>query len=394
MGRQRALPIWLMGFCNLPIGLGGAIGLVTVPQLLAAADVPESTIAWITSAALVPLFASFILAPVLDWRFSRRFYSILTASLAALLLFVGLLNLADPVVLGAALVLAVFAVALNQAAVGGWVSSLTGPEDKSKLGAWLIVSNVAGFGAGAAVAIVLIRVLPAVIGPAAVAGLLLLPLPLYLAMPTPPPDAHLAGEGFVAFLADVLSLFRQKDIRWLLFFFAMSAAAFALSNTMSGLGKDFGASEQFVGTVAGVGVAIAGVLGSLVVPPLIRGLLTPEWLYLAIGAGGAVCTLAQLVLPLTPLSFAIAMIGQNGIQAAALSAGNVVILRATGEHNPLAATQFALLCAAIGLPLSYMQALDGQAYDRGGLVACYLTDALVSLAACAVLALLLARRRT
>jgi len=392
MVRQNSLPIWLMGFCNLPLGLGGAIGLVTVPQLLAAEDVPESTIAWITSVALVPLFASFVLAPVLDWRFSRRFYSILTAVLAALLLFAGLLNLADPVLLGAALVLAVFAVALNQAAVGGWVSSLTGPDDKSTLGAWLTVANVLGFGVGAAVAILLFRALPPVIGAAAVAGLLLLPVPLYLAMPSPPPDARLAHEGFTAFLKDVLALFRQKNVRWLLFFFAMPAASFALSNTMSGLGKDFGASEQFVGTVAGVGVAIAGVLGSLVVPPLIHR-LTPDRLYLAIGAGGAVFTVAQLALPLTPLTFAIAMIGQNGIQAAAVSAANVVILRANGDDNPLAATQFALLSAALGLPLSYMQAIDGQAYDQGGLVACYLADAFISLIACAILALLLARRR-
>lgn len=392
MDRQKSLPIWLMGFCNMPLGLGGAIGLVTVPQLLAAEDVPESTIAWITSAALIPLFASFVLAPVLDWRFSRRFYSIFTACLASVLLFIGLLNLADPVVLGAVLMLAVFAVALNQAAVGGWVSTLTGPDDKSRLGAWLTVANVMGFGGGAAVAILLIRDLPPVAGPAAVAGLLLLPVPLYLIMPAPPPDARLAHEGFAAFLGDVLSLFRQKNVRWLLFFLAMPAASFALSNTMSGLGKDFGASEQFVGTVAGVGVAIAGVLGSLVVPPLVRG-LAPDRLYLAIGAVGAVFTLAQLALPLTPFSFAVAMIGQNGIQASATAAASVVILQANGDDNPLAATQYGLLTAAMGLPLAYMQALDGQAYDRGGLVASYLTDALISLAACAILALLLARRR-
>ena len=130
----------------------------------------------------------------------------------------------------------------------------------------------------------------------------------------------------------------------------------------------------------------------LVVPPLIHR-LTPDRLYLAIGAGGAVFTVAQLALPLTPLTFAIAMIGQNGIQAAAVSAANVVILRANGDDNPLAATQFALLSAALGLPLSYMQAIDGQAYDQGGLVACYLADAFISLIACAILALLLARRR-
>ena len=40
------------------------------------------------------------------------------------------------------------------------------------------------------------------------------------------------------------------------------------SNTLPSLGGDYGASEAFVGVVCGVGVAVAGVLGGLAIPPL------------------------------------------------------------------------------------------------------------------------------
>jgi PAT family beta-lactamase induction signal transducer AmpG len=160
---------------------------------------------------------------------------------------------------------------------------------------------------------------------------------------------------------------------------------------MSGLGKDFGASEEFVGVVAGVGAAIAGIFGALLVPRIVRGLAVNR-AYLGIGAVGAAFTLAQILLPRSPATFALCMVGQNGIQAAAFAATNILILRSIREDNPMAATQFALLSAASGVPLAYMQWLDGNAYDHGGLTSSYLTDALVSLTACALLALLLRRR--
>jgi MFS transporter, PAT family, beta-lactamase induction signal transducer AmpG len=65
-----------------------------------------------------------------------------------------------------------------------------------------------------------------------------------------------------------------------------------------------------------------------------------------------------------------------------------IILRTIGEANPLAATQYALLAAAPTFPIAYMQAVDGAAYGMGGLVGTYLADALLSLAACGILALL------
>ena len=71
----RSLPAFVMGLGNLVFGLTGGLALVTAPQLLAAQHVPEPEIASITAAALVPTFACFLLAPVLDVRFSRRGYA-------------------------------------------------------------------------------------------------------------------------------------------------------------------------------------------------------------------------------------------------------------------------------------------------------------------------------
>jgi PAT family beta-lactamase induction signal transducer AmpG len=381
-----------MGFGNLPVGLGGAVTLVTIPQLMSAQGSPESAIAMVTTIALVAGFANFLVAPILDWRFSRRSYAIGFAILTGVLGTASLLSTREIGVLATLMFLLSFASYLNQAAVGGWFSSLTSSDDKSRLGAWLQAANVAGFGTGAAVGILLIRNLPPPLGAMTVGLLMLLPIPIYLATPATPASAKLGHESFRAFLRDVMAVLRQPVVRWLLFFLAMPAASFALSNTLSGLGKDFGASEAFVGAVAGVGVAVAGVIGALVVPPIIRR-LSAERAYLAIGAIGAAFTLMLILAPRNSASFALAMIGQNGIQAAAFAAVNVLVLRSIKDDNPLAATQFALLVATSSVPLTYMQAIDGNAYDLGGLTGSYLTDAAISLAACAVLGLVLIRRR-
>ena len=388
MSKYATLPVWLMGLGNIPIGLSGAVGLVTVPQLMSAQDSPESAIAMVTTISLVAGFTNFLLAPLLDWRLSRRAYAIIMALLGGVLSFALLLQTRDLNLLAVLVLFQSFAAYLNQAAVGGWLSSVTSPEQKSALGAWLQVANVGSFGIGAALAILVIRNLPPGVGAAAVGLLSLIPIPIYLMISSPPADAKLGHESFAAFLHDVLAVLRQPVVRWLLFFLIMPAASFALGNTLSGLGKDFGASEELVGVVAGTGVAIAGVVGALLVPRIVRGLPINR-AYLAIGAVGAAFTLAQILLPRTSATFALCMIGQNGIQAAAFAAVNILILRSIPEGHPLAATQFALLSAASGVPLAYMQWLDGNAYDHGGLTSSYLTDALVSLTACAVLAVLL-----
>ncbi len=390
--RERALPpVWLMSSLNLLQGANGAAMLIAVPQLLAAGGVPEPRITLVIAIALIPSFSGFLLAPVLDWRFSRRSYALLFAVLAALSQFMALLFIHDTAWLAVLLFLTYTAVMLYVAAIGGWLAGLTGAQDKNRLGAWLTVWNVGGGGIIALTAAPLLRQLPFTLGAAILSLSLLLPLPLFAWLPARPADGRLARESFRDFVRDVLSLLRRPSIRWTIALFILPAASFTLTNSLAGLGGDFGASERMVSILGGIGITIAGIVGSLMVPPALRS-MSPPRLYLLIGGLGAVFTVTLILVPHTPMVFALAMVGENAFQSAAFSVENAIVLRGIGNDNPFAATQFALLNAASSVPIAYMQAIDGQAYGMAGLTGSFLSDASISLAACGLLALVVVRR--
>lgn len=395
MARLRPVaPTWLLGFGFAPLGSFGALQLLTVPQLLAASHVPEPQIAAITSISLIPGFTTFLLSPLLDWRLRRRTYAILFCLLGALCAAGALACVRDLVILTVLLVIGSTSTALCVAAVGGWFGNLIHKDDEGVLGAWLTAFNVGVGGLVGAVAIDLLRGLPSPLG-VGLAGLTITAaLPLYLLTPCPPADDRLAHESFRAFARDVAALLRRPSVVWTLVLFLAPAAAFALTNIMGGLGRDFHVPESVVALIGGLGVTVAGVAGSLTIPLLSRR-VPPRPLYLLVGGAGALFSAALVLLPHNPPTFALAVLGENTFQAASFSVQYLIILRTIGQNNPLAATQFSVLNAAGSLPLSYMQYIDGQGYAFGGVAGSYLADALVSGGACAVLALMLVllRRR-
>jgi MFS transporter, PAT family, beta-lactamase induction signal transducer AmpG len=389
-GKGRPLPpIWLMGLGFLPLGASGSVTLINVPQLLAANHVPEPQIAVVITISLFPGFIGFFLAPMLDWRFSRRVYAIGFTVLAALLQFAALLVTRDLTLLAVLLFVQGLAIGQCVAAVGGWFGNLTPAEQKGSLGVWFTVANLGAGGLVASLAIPLLRGLPYVLGDALLSATLLLALPLFFWVECPPADGRLASESFKAFAADVLALLRRPTVLWTLLLFVAPAASFALTNTLGGLGRDFGASEAFVGLVGGLGISVAGVVGSLAVLGFAK-LIPPRPLYLLIGLFGAAFSLLLVALQHTPFTFGVAMLGENFCQAMAFSVASMIILRTVGHDNPLAATQFGLLNSAGMLPLTYMEAVDGHAYGAlGGVNGSFLADAGVSGAACVLLALVL-----
>jgi PAT family beta-lactamase induction signal transducer AmpG len=378
-----------MGFGFLPLGLNGAILLITVPQLLAANHVPEPQIASITAIGLFPSFGCFLLGPLLDWRYSRKAYSISLTILGALCAFGALISINNLPLLTALLFMANLAISMVVAAVGGWFGNLTETSQKGALGAWLNVANGVGFGVAAAVAIGLLRGLPYGLGAGILSGLILLALPLYWIVPCPPADSRLASESIRDFTRDVLALLKRPSVLWTLLLFLLPAASFALTNTLGGMGHDFHTSESLVGLLGGAGASGAGVVGSLLIPR-IEKFVAPRPLYLSVGIVGALFTLGLVALPHNPATFGAAMLAENFFQGAAFSVQNVIILRTIGHNNPLAATQFGLLTAAVSLPLDYMQVVDGNAYALfGGVNGSYLADALVSGVFCLILGLVI-----
>jgi PAT family beta-lactamase induction signal transducer AmpG len=382
--RKKTLPVWLLGLANLPLGLTGGLALLTIPQWLAARQVPEPVIAELTTLALVPTFLVFLLGPIFDLWFTRRVYAIASTLFATSAAFAAILAGSNLAFLGAALVCACLGASANTMAIGGWFGTLIEKEKDATLGAWMNIANVGGFGVIAAAGMWAIRALPAPVAGIVLAAPNLVGLLIYLRTPAPPPDRRLARESFGQFFKDLAALIRRPIVLQTLLLFAVPAASFALTNTLGGLGGDYHASERFVSMIGGAAGIAAGLIGSLLVPPL-ASRAPARALYLGIGLLGAIFTLSLIIAPRTPTLFGIAIIGQNIAQAAALATVNVVALQSLGKDNPFAATQFGLLCSASALPITYMQLLDGHAYGAGGLKLMYLADGGLGFAACVLM---------
>ena len=73
---------------------------------------------------LSPGIWPFLVSPVLDVRFSRRWYSVATAVAAASLLILALLNLDHLMLVEVFLVAGYFFANLYQSALGGWLSTI------------------------------------------------------------------------------------------------------------------------------------------------------------------------------------------------------------------------------------------------------------------------------
>ena len=386
-------PLWLLGFGLWPLGVNGALLLITMPQLLAAEHAPEARIAAITAMALAPGFLSFLLAPLLDWRFSRRTWAVVFTLVtgfgsAAAFLFVDRL-----VWLPAFFFLSNLGAYLVAAACGGWFGELVAKHRQNALGAWFAAVNIGSGGLAAAIAIPIFRDLPAPLGALTLGGLSLLALPVLAATPCPPADAKLAREGALAFARDVTRVVRRPIVLWTLLLFISPATAFALTNSLSGFAGDFHTGEALAGLIGGAGVCVAGVLGSLLAPRLGAG-LPPRTLYLMLGLIGAGFSILLIWLPRTPALFGMALLGENLFQAAAFAVSNVIALNSLGQDNPLAATQFGLLFASSAVPLTYMQIIDGAAFTAHGLSGGLFVDAALTAAACIALGLILRVFRT
>jgi PAT family beta-lactamase induction signal transducer AmpG len=380
MPSRHRVPVWLMGLTNLSYGLYGGVIAFAVPQLLGDRHVPESSIAGLTAVAFSPGFWAFLVSPVLDVRFSRRWYAVVLAVIASLSLVVAFLNLDQLGLLQVVLTAGFAAAYLYQSAIGGWLSAITSPVEEKTVSVWMTIGNVGGFGVMAIGCNQLVRY----VSPLAVALLagisILLPTIAFPFMQAPGPDRRLARESFPQFFGDLVSLVKRREVLVAVILFAAPAGTFSLTNFLGGRGNDFHASPGFVGLVGGLGVAAGGIVGCLVFPPLSR-LMPLRPLYLTVGLAGALCTLGLILLPRIPAAYAIILITQNLFQSLAITNSIAVALETIGRDNPLASTTFCFITSAYGVPISYMLYIDAFGFARGGIGGSMALDAITGMLA-------------
>jgi MFS transporter, PAT family, beta-lactamase induction signal transducer AmpG len=388
MPSRHRVPVWLVGLTNLSYGLYGGVVAFAVPQLLGNRHVPESSIAGLTAVAFSPGFWAFLVSPILDVRFSRRWYATVLAVIASLSLVVAFMRLEHIGLLEVVLTAGFAAAYLYQSAVGGWLSAITTPEEEKTVSVWMTIGNVGGFGLMAMGCNQLVRHA----SPLAVALLIgisiLLPTIAFPFMQAPGPDRRLARESFPQFFGELVSLVKRREVLVAVILFAAPAGTFSLTNFLGGRGNDFHASPGFVGLVGGLGVAAGGIVGCLVFPPLSR-LMPLRPLYLTVGLAGALCTLGLILLPHTPAAYAIILITQNLFQSLAITNSIAVILETIGRDNPLASTTFCFIGSAYGVPISYMLYIDAFGFARGGIAGSMALDAITGMLASLLLGAML-----
>ncbi|HVN94383.1 MAG TPA: hypothetical protein VMT38_11830 [Terracidiphilus sp.] len=388
MPKRHRVPVWLMGLTNLSYGLYGGVIAFAIPQLLGNRQVPESTIAGLTAVAISPGFWAFLFSPVLDVRFSRRFYAVALALFAALTLVVAFLSFGHLILLEVVLTTGFFAAYLYQSALGGWLSSITSADEDNVVSVWMTIGNTGGFSLMAIACNQIVRHLAPLTAALVLATSTLLPIFPFPFMQAPGPDRRLASESFSQFFLDIVALIKRREVLVALVLFISPAATFSLTNFLGGRGGDFHASAGFVGLVGGAGVALGGIVGCLIFPPLSR-LLPLRSFYLAVGIAGAICTLSLITLPRVPSSFAIVLIVENLFQCLAITACTAITFETIGQNNPLASTTFCFLGSAYGVPISYMLYVDAFGYARKGISGALGIDAIVGIVASTLLGLML-----
>ncbi len=389
---RRLPPIWLMGLTNVPFGLTGGFCAVIIPQLLAAHGIPAGHVAAIASAILSPGFWIFAMSPILDAWLSRRTYALIFGSFTAVAIVLTVMNANRPGLVEAIMIPGFSAAMLYQGAVGGWMGSMIDKNEDGRLGVWFAVANLGAGGLMMVLAGQLITRLAPWLAGILIGSAVLLPMLLFMAIPSPSARLRPARESFGRFNRELLTLLKQRNVLMALALFLLPSASFALTNVLGGAGSDFSASERTVSLFAGVGSAAAGIVGSFLLFPFARRFpLRP--VYLSIGIVGAIFTLSLLALPRQPWTFAVAITGENLFQAIAFATANAIAFEVIGPNNPFAATLFTVLLAASNLPITYMQYVDGLGYNWHGITGSFITDAAISISVCLLLGWAITRWR-
>lgn len=387
---RRLPPVWLMGLANATLGFASGTMNFVMPQLMASVHIPEPKIALITAIAVSPNFWFVLFGPILDVRFSRRWYATMLAALSGAAAAVAVLSLRHLILLQAAMVVCNAAAMLSSSALGGWLSNIVPSEHKNPLSKWMNIALVSGTGLIVGLGGEMVRGLG--LAPAAVllGMLILVPAAAFVLIPAPGPDGRLTGESFAQFNREIFAMLKRREVVVVLLLFLSPCSSFVMPNLMGGLGADFHASARAVSFWGGVGAFIPGLLGCFVFPVIARRVRL-RFFYLANGILGCLFTLSLVAMPHTTATYAGALFGEYLFQAVAFSIQIGIVFEAIGPDNPLAATTFSFLTAATNVPVTYVTLIDGRAYAKAGITGTLFVDAAIGILTCLVAASLFVR---
>ncbi len=371
---EKPTPPALFLFLDLPFGAAVGYLMIAVPFWLRQGGLSLADVAALSATAFMPHALKILWIPVLDiGSYKRAWYLAMTTGTAALLVAASLLP--DPVhhlgAYTALLTLAQATATTGHAANNALMAITTRPEDKGKAGGFSMASNVGGTGLLGAVALGLSEHASPRIAGLALAGVVVASAALALRIVEPELPWGAGRRSLAALGAHLWEMAKdlgrtiasREGFTGIVICLAPVGCG-ALTNLFSGMAQDYLAGARVVEIVNGVGGGVAGALGSLV-GGFLADRMSRRLAYAMAGGITALCAIAMLLSPMTPLTYAWGTLAYSFANGIAFATWAGMVLEMVGL-SAATTTKYALFNAASNLAISYNTAVDGWYAGYGG----------------------------
>jgi MFS transporter, PAT family, beta-lactamase induction signal transducer AmpG len=378
---------WVFSLLILPLGMIVGFNFTPLPFLLARAGVPVDRIATVISISTLPGILGLLVAPIVDIKLRRRTWlatGIFGTAIATCLYFplIGASHLISMTMLIFAGGIASF---LVMAACGGLVVRMLTVSDQSKAAAWIEVGLLGGGALSGAMVLWLVARIPLVAAGFCFAGLIALlgPVAFTISEPAPPPSPWFHGRLSVI-ARGIWSLIRSRSSRWSVFLLLSPCSTGAAQSLLPAIASHYGVGGRGVMWINGLGGGAALALGALC-----SSLIPANWDRRLTYAGAGVTNALAAILLLTANRPSVYLAGTTfyllteGLCAARSVA---LIVETIGPETQDASTLYALLNAAVSIPITYVIWLDGFGSRHFGTHGLLWTDAALNLVTFAIVA--------
>jgi len=353
---------WLFVLTGIPYGVGGSFVSYLMPFFAERAGQKLDSIGWYTTLLFVPTWLQFLYAPVVDLGPSRRHWLIILSVLGGLCFAAACVTpLPDHLnlFLGFAFMGQVVT-GLVGSCNGGLMATSIPDHLRGRAGGAYNMGNLSGGAMSAAVIITMGSIdAPATAIAAVMVVMTVAPSLAVLAMVEPARTKPV--RVFATMLRDVgRVLFSKSGITGILLCISPVGTA-ALSNSFTGMTKDYDASGIVVGVINGPANALLTALGAF-----IGGYLcdrhSRRGMYLLSGALTAVCGLVISVSPHTEPVYAFGVSTYYLIMGFCFAAFTSTVLETIGHGDAAAGTKYTLFTAAGNVAIAYVNLIDTRFY--------------------------------
>jgi hypothetical protein len=362
---------WPPLFAILEIQFGAAVGFLqtAVPYWLAKEGMPLAEIGLLSGAAFSPHAWKLLWVPLIDlgpWR--RIWYGVSTLLTALFLLACALLpEPARHLGLYTLLLTGLQATASTaHAALNGLMAITTRTEDKGRTGGWQMAGNVGSTSLLGALAIWLASAFSRQAAGIVLATLVLVSgAGIFWIAERPGEKAERASvlraawERVKGIGVDLFRTAFSRDGLIMLVLCLMPVSCGALTNLFSAMAGDYHVPEHVVELVNGLGMGVAGALGSLA-GGWLADRMNRKLNYALMGGATGLCAFAMSAAPMTPATYIWGTLAYSFANGAAFAAFAGMVLELVSAGAAVT-TKYTLFVAASNLAISYVTALDGSA---------------------------------